>query len=244
MFESLLHHRCCSFDRFSVFLRSSFLSFDLLLFCPSFPLLLALHFPEPITLLLFLWSPSPITPMAFLTTTASFCCSISFCHPLHFPDRIILPVFSWVGWGQKSEADSIWGAWRWHWRRHHWDWENQTRWDQHVPQLERNLKSFFGIPGQEKERPEDVTIYSEMIKLNQDTSFDYFVGEFQIFWMIVQKCVKFSLRVTTSCQPLCWMWMEGLDQPRLPQQEVSVWRALVVKRRLFPMETGSVLRDT
>ena len=49
----------------------------------------------------------------------------------------------------------------------------------------KEIKSFFGIPGQEKERPEDVTIYSEMIKLNQDTSFDYFVGEFQILWMNV-----------------------------------------------------------
>ena len=44
----------------------------------------------------------------------------------------------------------------------------------------KEIKSFFGIPGQEKERPEDVTIYSEMIKLSQDTSFDYFVGELQI----------------------------------------------------------------
>ena len=49
----------------------------------------------------------------------------------------------------------------------------------------KEIKSFFGVPGQEKERPEDVTIYSEMIKLNQDTSFDYFVGEFQILWMNV-----------------------------------------------------------
>ena len=44
----------------------------------------------------------------------------------------------------------------------------------------KEIKSFFGIPGQEKERPEDVTIYSEMIKLSQDTSFDYFIGELQI----------------------------------------------------------------
>ena len=45
--------------------------------------------------------------------------------------------------------------------------------------LGRN-SSFFGIPGQEKERPDNDfnTFYREVIKLNQDCSFDYFVGEF------------------------------------------------------------------
>ena len=103
-------------------------------------------------------------------------------------------VYARVWREQKSEVDGMWGERRWHRRRHHRDGENHTRWicnqlwkyhtifdywdREYQTRWFCNLQP-FAIPGDEKERTKDVPIYNEMMKLNQDTSFEYFVGEFQ-----------------------------------------------------------------
>ena len=48
-------------------------------------------------------------------------------------------------------------------------------------------QSFFGILGVEKdpEPNEEREIFKDMMTLNQDTSFDYFVGKFQILPMFL-----------------------------------------------------------
>ena len=59
------------------------------------------------------------------------------------------------------------------------------------------------FPGQEKERPDDVPIYNEMMKVNQDTSFEYFVGEFQIMFQRIPASFLSMSNIFSQSLHLC-----------------------------------------